>query len=227
MYLNRQKNKYSAIEENKLLNIDSTKTEEKTEEKQIAQVDEAKDNVRMGFGAFWNVFKKIWLLCGCLSSVYYFEYAIFTSFTDRTIHRLHFDNKPDFLHQHLFEILLFTYQCGVVCSRSSLKLIKVPQVWIFFIFQALAYSFWLTEVITANNGHPMIKDAWAMVATLFMVGIIGGGCYVNVMYCLISHEKLQFYEKELAVNICTIMDDFGVICASVTALIMSNFIYPN
>ncbi len=77
-----------------------------------------------------------------------------------------------------------------------------------------------------HNGKVMLRDPYAMIVILFLVGIIGGACYVNVMYCIISHKKLAFYEKELALNICTILDDFGVICASVTALIMSNFIYP-
>ena len=97
--------------------------------------------------------------------------------------------------------------------------------WAFLILQVIAYLFWLTEVILLYNGKVMLRSPYGMIAILFAVGLNGGGCYVNVMYCIISHKELEFYEKELALNICTILDDCGIICASVTALICSNFIF--
>ena len=72
----------------------------------------------------------------------------------------------------------------------------------------------------------MVSNPYGMIGLIFYVGLCGGGCYVNAMYCIISHKKLEFYEKELALNIISILDDMGVICASITALIMSNLIYP-
>lgn len=126
----------------------------------------------------------------------------------------------------LFEILLLSYQCGVVISRSSLKVIKVPKVYIFFFVQLISYGFWLTEVILVHRDIIIVSNPYGMIALIFYVGLCGGGCYVNVMYCIISHKELDFNEKELALNICTILDDVGVICASVTALVMSNFVYP-
>eukprot|EP00826_Nyctotherus_ovalis_P029773 TRINITY_DN2361_c0_g1_i6.p1 TRINITY_DN2361_c0_g1~~TRINITY_DN2361_c0_g1_i6.p1 ORF type:complete len:328 (-),score=83.83 TRINITY_DN2361_c0_g1_i6:79-1062(-) len=225
IYLNRQKNKFARIEkENSVL--ESVESEQKEEIQSAEQVDEAKENVKMGFSAFCHVFGKIWYLCGSLAFVYYFEYSIFTSFTDRTIKKLGYDHRPGFIYKNLFEILLLAYQCGVLISRSSLKLIKIPEVWVFFVLQLSSYIFWLMEVILVYNGIVMVKNPYIMIILLFYVGLCGGGSYVNVMYCIISHDKLKFYEKELALNICTILNDTGVICASITALIMSNWVYP-
>jgi hypothetical protein len=89
------------------------------------------------------------------------------------------------------------------------------------------YGIWLAEVILLNNGIVLFENAYFMIGSLFCVGICGGGCYVNVMYCIMSHPRLAFYERELAINICTILDDIGIICASLTSLLMSNVIYPN
>jgi len=89
------------------------------------------------------------------------------------------------------------------------------------------YSIWLLEVIFVNNGVVIFDNPYFMIGSLFLVGICGGGCYVNVMYCIISHPRLAFYERELAVNICTIFDDICIIFASITALLMSNVIFPN
>ena len=121
--------------------------------------------------------------------------------------------------------MLLAYQCGVVISRSSLKLIKIYHVWIFFVFQAVAYAFWLTEVIMLYNGKVMLRNPYGMIVLLFIVGLFGGACYVNVMYNIISHKVLEFDEKELALNICTILDDVGIIGAAITALILSNFVF--
>lgn len=89
------------------------------------------------------------------------------------------------------------------------------------------YAIWLAEVIFLNNGVILFESAYFMIGSLFLIGLCGGGCYVNVMYCIMTCEKLDFYERELAVNICTILDDVGIILASVTSLLMSNVIFPN
>ncbi|MDR3549372.1 MAG: hypothetical protein P4M11_14095 [Candidatus Pacebacteria bacterium] len=107
-----------------------------------------------------------------------------------------------------------------------MKLFKVKHVWIFFVMQGVVYAFWLTEVIRLYNyGKVMLSDPYGMIAVLFIVGLFGGACYVNVMYSIISHQVLEFDEKELALNICTILDDVGIIGASVTALVLSNFVF--
>ena len=91
----------------------------------------------------------------------------------------------------------------------------------------LSYGLWLAEVILANNRVILFHNPYFMIGSLFIVGICGGGCYVNVMYSIIGNKKLAFQEKELAVNICSILDEAGILSASITALIMSNFIYPD
>eukprot|EP00826_Nyctotherus_ovalis_P029771 TRINITY_DN2361_c0_g1_i4.p2 TRINITY_DN2361_c0_g1~~TRINITY_DN2361_c0_g1_i4.p2 ORF type:complete len:189 (-),score=25.52 TRINITY_DN2361_c0_g1_i4:585-1151(-) len=48
---------------------ESVESEQKEEIQSAEQVDEAKENVKMGFSAFCHVFGKIWYLCGSLAFV--------------------------------------------------------------------------------------------------------------------------------------------------------------
>lgn len=122
---------------------------------------------------------------------------------------------------------MLAYQSGVVISRSSIRLVKLREVWAFCLMQAIGFTFWLTEVILLYRYNTkMLTNIYGMILTLFLIGIMGGGCYANTMYAIITHKDLAFYQKELALNICTFLDDCGIIGASVTALIFSNYVFP-
>jgi hypothetical protein len=62
---------------------------------------------------------------------------------------------------------------------------------------------------------------------MFFVGLMGGASYVNINYLLLSSEKIDPTEKELAMNICSIFNDTGVLLSSLSSLVISNFIIPN
>ena len=57
------------------------------------------------------------------------------------------------------------------------------------------------------------------------VGLMGGSSYVNVMYSILESDDLKRNEKELALTISTVFNDFGILIASITALILTNSVF--
>lgn len=55
---------------------------------------------------------------------------------------------------------------------------------------------------------------------MVVVGLMGGACYVNVMYLVLESQHLFRTEKELAITITSIGDDFGILLASILSLIL-------
>lgn len=47
-----------------------------------------------------------------------------------------------------------------------------------------------------------------------VVGMMGGTLYVNVLYNIVSSKTLDYNDKELAMIMCTIFDDLGILMAS-------------
>lgn len=70
-------------------------------------------------------------------------------------------------------------------------------------------------------------NIWIQVACMLFVGLMGGASYVNVNYLLLSSEEITQTEKELAMNICSIFNDTGVLLSSLSTLVISNYIMPN
>lgn len=62
---------------------------------------------------------------------------------------------------------------------------------------------------------------------MIFVGLMGGASYVNVNYLLLESDTIHNDEKELAVNICSIFNDTGVLLSSLTVLFIDNFIIRN
>ncbi len=57
------------------------------------------------------------------------------------------------------------------------------------------------------------------------VGLMGGASYVNVFYLLLKDEKIQNDQRELAVNITSIIYSLGVLGASLTVIALDKTIY--
>jgi hypothetical protein len=57
---------------------------------------------------------------------------------------------------------------------------------------------------------------------MIWVGFMGGGSYVNVMYCILESRDLAKSEKELALTITGVCNDIGILTASLMALLLSN-----
>ena len=54
------------------------------------------------------------------------------------------------------------------------------------------------------------------------VGLMGGSSYVNVMYSILESPKLAKNDKELALTLTTVCNDFGILSASLLSLLLAN-----
>jgi len=68
---------------------------------------------------------------------------------------------------------------------------------------------------------------YAQIPCMIFVGLMGGGSYVNVNYLLLNHETIHPTEKELAMNICSIFNDTGVLLSSLFVLLVDNVMITN
>ena len=129
---------------------------------------------------------------------------------------MHPENKDGFVLTNAFIIFNFCYQIGVFISRSSLSLIKIERVWIITTLQFLNFLFWIS-----NSFNMYVKSIYVYFAHMVFVGLMGGASFVNVIYQLKNSPKLQKTEKELAMNLLSCFDDFGILSAAITALVLT------
>lgn len=121
-----------------------------------------------------------------------------------------------------FIIFAFCYQFGVLISRSSLDLIKVKRVEIVTLLQLINFIFWFI-----NTQYFFLQNYFVMFAWMVFIGLMGGCSYVNVMYLIIHSNRLKKNQKELSVMLCSIFNDFGILSASIFALILSNTLFKD
>jgi battenin len=60
-----------------------------------------------------------------------------------------------------------------------------------------------------------------LVPVMIWIGLMGGASYVNVMYLILNSKKIEEEEKELAVNICAVFNDLGVLFAATFSLVLN------
>lgn len=112
------------------------------------------------------------------------------------------------------------YQFGVLISRGSLDFFKVKRLWVLIILQIANFVLWFLNV------YYFVVTHYAIVFThIAIVGMMGGTLYVNVLYGIVSSKTLDYNDKELAMIMCTIFDDLGILAASLCALALDNTIF--
>ena len=57
-----------------------------------------------------------------------------------------------------------------------------------------------------------------------VVGLMGGGSYVNVLHGILQLETLDKTEKEMAVSLSLLFNDTGILFASILSIVLSNTI---
>lgn len=76
------------------------------------------------------------------------------------------------------------------------------------------------------NVYYFVVTNYAIVfAHIALVGMMGGTLYVNVLFNIVSSKTLDFNDKELAMIMCTIFDDVGILLASLGSLALDNTIF--
>jgi len=101
--------------------------------------EDVKNNQKLNFKTIKSLLPRTFHLIFNLFTVYFFEYAIITSFADtmgKQMKVLHPDNKDDLTVKEYFVFLNFSYQLGVFISRSSLRFVRISpnKVWILTLF---------------------------------------------------------------------------------------------
>lgn len=58
-----------------------------------------------------------------------------------------------------------------------------------------------------------------------VVGMMGGTIYVNVLYQMLETPKLDKAQKEFALTITTVFEDFSIISSVLISLILDNTLF--
>lgn len=189
-----------------------------TKEVVETNITDVKENKTMSCANFKEGFMKGKKFIINLALVYYLEYTILTGFGERVSKFKYV--KDDRFSDYLYEYFCVCYQFGVLCSRSSLFIVKkIPYVEIYTICQGINYIMWIIEVETGY-----ITIWWILFLHLIIVGLFGGASYVGCFHFLLETKSIDSKLKELCVNIGTIFNDLGILSASITVLIVDNTI---
>lgn len=181
--------------------------------------DDVSSNLQLDCDSFMMVMKKAGLTMSNLSMVYFLEYSITTAFGIAAVNKMcegQAKCTTEFIWVEAFTILYFCYQVGVFLSRSSLQLFVVDRVWIVTLLQLVNFV-----VFFLNAFYLFIGSIYVLFTLMVWVGCMGGCSYVNVIYKIQRSDKLKRTEKELAVMILMMFNDFGIFAASLFALILN------
>lgn len=113
-------------------------------------------------------------------------------------------------------IFNFCYQIGVFLSRSSLSVVKIERVWLLSLLQLCNFLFF-----GLNAFLVFCTNIYVLFAITVFVGLMGGATYVNVVYLIKQSPKLAHAQKELAMTLCSVFMDLGILLATVTSLVLT------
>ena len=68
------------------------------------------------------------------------------------------------------------------------------------------------------------QSLYVMAPLTVVVGLMGGGSYVNVLHGILQLETLDKTEKEMAVSLSLLFNDTGILFASILSIVLSNSI---
>lgn len=134
--------------------------------------------------------------------------------------KLFYHSKPQ-EYSKAYVVLGFCYQFGVLISRSSLYFFKVKKVWILTTLQIFNFVLWLFIALFK------FVNIYVQFVLMIWVGLMGGCSYVNVMYLILEDPAITKNEKELAVNLCTVTNDTGILISAIYVLLMDNTFLKN
>lgn len=110
---------------------------------------------------------------------------------------------------------LVTYQIGVFTSRSLGAFLKPRKTWWATGVQFLNFLFFMytTSIVEASN-------PWIIFSFVFLLGIVGGLCFVNTFHRLI--KELPANQHKFSLGIVTIAESFGIAIGGSTAILIHN-----
>lgn len=181
-----------------------------------------------------RVFKKAGSFVFNLGAVNFFESVIvnlqLVLYCYRQEDKLLSDNphtRLPFLQQNQYTIMIFAYYLGSFVSLSSIQSLTLMRPWLPTFFQFLNFLLWGAnlqyEFVTSFN----LVFIWTM-----WVGIHSGTSYTNFLFLATTKTNLDcdmnlnYYERELVVNLLLISNDLGLFFAQAVAAFIMLYKYP-
>lgn len=177
------------------------------------------DNKVLNWKNFTKLFSKVGWLMVQSGIIFFLTAMCTTSFTVAVIAQileLHPERKEEFIYANAFVIFFFCFEVGLSISRSSLACFKIRRVQLVTLFH-----FFLWLLFGLNAFFFFISDIYVLFFIMILIGFNDGAGYVNVMYQLKMSSKIKKAEKELAINITTLLNDTSVLLGALIALTLS------
>jgi battenin len=163
----------------------------------------------------WSVTKGLWPFIIPLFLVYFSEYAMQSGVWAAMGFPIDSENaRKDF-----YRYANWTYQCGVLVSRSSGMLWKADMkaLWIMPIMQAFLLVFFIADA------YGMWWYDWSILTLCFVVGLFGGAVYVGG-FSLIA-DTVPSHQKEFSLGTAAVGADIGIACSNVAAIFIQKALY--
>ena len=130
------------------------------------------------------------------------------------------DRRDEISIAEFFVILNWSYQMGVFVSRSSLQYVKIKNVWVLCGFQLINWIF-----LFINTKFLLVTSLWVLCPIFVWTGLMGGGCYVNVMHNILELDTLAENEREAAIVMSLMSNDIGVLSSAIFTLVIDNTLF--
>ena len=160
----------------------------------------------VGFARAWRCTRVVAWAGFNLFMVYFAEYVVSVGCAAKA-NPASFDTSSSWFERNAYAVLAFCYQIGVMCSRSSLSIIRVRRFGLLTVLQLINLVLWLLQA-----GYHVV-GVWVQFAAMIYVGLIGGAMYVNVFAELVEDPKIEERDRELCINIASIFNNIGA-CVS-------------
>jgi len=98
------------------------------------------------------------------------------------------ERKDSFAISEYFVICNTSYQIGTFISRSSLSFFKMPynKIWMFTAVEAIIFA-----LMFVNSVGMYVESLFLICPVIFIIGLMGGGSYVNVLHSLLQLDELD------------------------------------
>lgn len=148
-----------------------------------------------------------------LGLVYFFEYLI-----NQGLYELLYYPNPWLSQRQQYRWLQLDYQLGVLISRSSVNLVKIPNISLLAALQGAMLALFLAQAVTW-----FLPGGILLLFPLVLAeGLLGGAAYVNTFYRISREARKE--EKEFSLGIACLADSTAIGFAGAVALPLHNYI---
>jgi len=191
-------------------------------------IDSAEFNERISWKALKEIFPNIWWYGFNITAVYFLEMIVIGCYAERVSQYVRHNNPSNYFERNMFTLVTFAYTIGVAIARSSLYLVRINRIGILTTIQLLMNYCWFCEVAMMYIGeYVIIKNVYFLLLIVVFGGMMGGASYINVFNEIVNSKQIRITQKELAISICTLFYDMGVILSGLTGILLNHVLFPS